>query len=227
MNCAYCNKELTSQQKKFCSSSCSAKFNNAGRVRTEASKLKTATSIEKFYVLHPERQAEKTDRLIKWSTSRVRQNEKPGICTVCGKSFTAKRISKGYFTRVCSDECFILRKRQNAKGIKRTVYCGITFDSKWEAQLAEWLDENSIKWEIPTDAILWNDSTGRVHRYYPDFYLPDYITYLDPKNPIVVSLQKEKLDIVTKQIPLIYGSLEYIKQEVVRLPRVERRLADS
>lgn len=45
MEC-YCGKLLVKDQKKFCSKSCSAKFNNSRRApRTDQSKLKTALSV--------------------------------------------------------------------------------------------------------------------------------------------------------------------------------------
>ena len=44
------------------------------------------------------------------------------------------------------------------------------------------------------------DRCGRkIHNYFPDFYLPDYNLYLDPKNPHAVTVQKKKLDLLLKQ----------------------------
>ena len=59
-------------------------------------------------------------------------------------------------------------------------YKGIWLDSKWELQVAESLDENQIRWVRPKVGFVWTDE-GR--KYYPDFFLPDFDLYLDPKHP--------------------------------------------
>lgn len=45
--CLLCGKELKKTQKKFCSSSCSAKFNNVGRKHSEETKRKISKSLVK------------------------------------------------------------------------------------------------------------------------------------------------------------------------------------
>lgn len=69
-------------------------------------------------------------------------------------------------------------------------YNGIWFDSTWEVRVAKSLDENNIKWERPKIGFQWTDE-GR--KYYPDFYLPDYNVYLDPKNPYLQQQDKQKI----------------------------------
>ena len=81
---------------------------------------------------------------------------------------------------------------------KREVYKGIKFESSWEVRLAKSLDKNSIKWNRP-ECLLWIDDNGQKHRYYPDFYLPDFSVYLDPKNPYVQKLDKRKFELVAEQ----------------------------
>ena len=86
--------------------------------------------------------------------------------------------------------------RRLRKGV--IEYKGILLDSSWELELAKRLDELKIKWTRP-DPIPWTDIDGLVHNYFPDFYLPDYDLYLDPKNPHAVNVQRKKLDILSKQ----------------------------
>lgn len=69
---------------------------------------------------------------------------------------------------------------------KTIEYNGIKLDSQYEFIVANELDINSIKWERPT-YFLWEDSNGLTHRYYPDFYLPEYNVYLDPKNDYLIN----------------------------------------
>ena len=75
-------------------------------------------------------------------------------------------------------------------------YNGIWFDSSWEVTVAKELDANNIKWNRPTVGFIWNDE-GR--KYYPDFYLPDYNVYLDPKNPYLQIQDKQKLEAAQKR----------------------------
>lgn len=69
---------------------------------------------------------------------------------------------------------------------KTIEYKGIKLDSQYEFEVAKELDENQVKWERPT-YFLWEDLNGLKHRYYPDFYLPEYDVYLDPKNDYLIN----------------------------------------
>ena len=73
------------------------------------------------------------------------------------------------------------------KGLR---YKGIWFDSKWEVQVAQSLDDNNIKWERPSKGFVWNEAGSK---YYPDFYLPDYDVYLDPKNDYLIKKDTVKI----------------------------------
>lgn len=77
-----------------------------------------------------------------------------------------------------------------------------TFDSTWEDALANRLDEISIKWDRP-EPIEYTSKDGKMKKYFPDFYLPDYDLYLDPKNSFCEKQQKEKLEIVKTKIKLV------------------------
>ena len=80
--------------------------------------------------------------------------------------------------------------------------------------MASLLDQNNIEWVIPDKAILWLDDNQKEHKYFPDFYLPNLDQYLDPKNPIVIIKQKEKLEKVSKIINLIYGKPSEIMERL-------------
>lgn len=89
---------------------------------------------------------------------------------------------------------------------KTIEYKETKLDSSYELEVAKTLDENQVKWERPT-YFLWEDSNGLKHRYYPDFYLPDYNVYLDPKNDYLINNKSkrfgitdvEKIKLVEKQ----------------------------
>lgn len=76
----------------------------------------------------------------------------------------------------------------------------IMLDSSWEEALAKRLDDLNIKWERPEVPVKWIDSAGKSHHYFPDFYLVEYDLFLDPKNPQARKVQKEKIDIILKQM---------------------------
>jgi len=86
--------------------------------------------------------------------------------------------------------------RRLRKGV--VEYKGVLLDSSWELALAIRLDEKEITWVRPKP-IPWTDSCGIVHNYFPDFYLPDYDLFLDPKNPQAIKVQKQKLDCILTQ----------------------------
>lgn len=76
----------------------------------------------------------------------------------------------------------------------------VKLDSSWEESLAKRLDQLNIEWIRPTNPIPWVDNKGKTHNYFPDFYLPKYDLFLDPKNSYARANQKEKLDILTTQM---------------------------
>lgn len=75
--CLVCGKVLEKSQKKFCSSSCAAKFNNTGRIHNEKTKKKISESLSKNNV----------------------SSEKMKICMNCGCSLEKQQ------TKYCSFEC--------------------------------------------------------------------------------------------------------------------------
>lgn len=81
---------------------------------------------------------------------------------------------------------------------KRIEYNGIVLESSWEYELAKNLDRNSIEWIRPKP-LLYIDDTGQTRRYYPDFYLPRFDIYLDPKNPYVQKLDSRKFELIQEQ----------------------------
>ena len=74
----------------------------------------------------------------------------------------------------------------------------IRLQSTYEVIVAKDLDKNNIEWTRPK-SIFWLDKENKKHRYYPDFYLPEYNVYLDPKNDWNIIKGKEKIERVIKQ----------------------------
>ena len=72
------------------------------------------------------------------------------------------------------------------------IYNDIKLDSSYEVALAQSLDKNNIKWERPS-RFKYYDLNNKLHYYTPDFYLPDYNIYLDPKNDFLINNINPKL----------------------------------
>lgn len=77
---------------------------------------------------------------------------------------------------------------------KKFEYNGIKLDSSYELEVAKELDKHNIKWERPS-YFIWEDDNHLEHRYYPDFYLPEFNVYLDPKNDYLIYYKSERFGI--------------------------------
>lgn len=94
--------------------------------------------------------------------------------------------------------------RRLKKGV--VEYRGIKFDSSWEVELAIRLDALGLAWTRP-DPIPWVDDDGISHHYFPDFFLPNFNVYLDPKNPQAFKAQEKKIACLIAQ----YSNLVFLK----------------
>lgn len=68
----------------------------------------------------------------------------------------------------------------------------IHMHSSFEIKVAESLDGNGVSWTRP-EALSWVDKERETHRYYPDFFLPQFDVYLDPKNDYLIATDIEKI----------------------------------
>lgn len=69
----------------------------------------------------------------------------------------------------------------------------IKLQSSYEVTVAEILDQNQIDWIRPKPLNYFSTSTGRSRKYFPDFYLPKYNIYLDPKNEYLIPKDCSKI----------------------------------
>jgi len=100
--CLFCGKELKRGQAKFCSCSCSAKYNNEGRKLDEETKEKISKTLKRVY-----------------EEKRGEREEEHRFCVICGKQLP--RGKKKY----CSKEC----RKTHEKPFKTLTceYCGKNF----------------------------------------------------------------------------------------------------
>jgi hypothetical protein len=194
---------------KFCSKSCSASFNNIKRgVKSESTKLKISNSM-------------KVQRLK--SKGNIIPNRYSKIflieCKICNKQRYVNH-AKQHQQTCGSADCKTVAsvgQRTYQNGSRKPVWFfnpyenkNVLLESSWEVEIANYLIQLGIEWNRPS-FIKWVDSNNVTRRYFPDFYLPFYNMYLDPKNPYCIVRDKEKLEKVSQIIPLIYGSIEKIK----------------
>lgn len=87
---------------------------------------------------------------------------------------------------------------------KQVIYKDVIMDSSWEVLLAKRLDFLHIAWIRP-EPIEWIDKNKITHNYFPDFYLPEYDLYIDPKNEFAYKSQIEKIECLKTQLTnLVY-----------------------
>lgn len=219
MICKKCS--IIFEAKKGLVNYCSLQCRNS-HVRTDESKKKIAKIMLELNL--PKRiVSEETKKKIFETKSKnnsllIRVTEKMKNCSYCKKEFISTRGRSSHFPTLCSDECYLSMKKYNAKGIKRQYYNGLIFDSGWEVEIAKFLDSNNFEWIQPKQAVCWIDKKGKQRRYYPDFYLPKFAVFLDPKNLYCIEQQKEKLLAVSSLINLIYGHPSVIKDFLYKLP---------
>lgn len=201
----------------YCSRSCA----NSRGPRTKEFKEKVSAKM-KGKNFHTE------DSIRKGILSKglIPNSDKPNtVCIVCNKDTGTKT------RKTCSDECYTkfnrLKSQQhpNCGGQKHTHRSKIVnnegdvfvAESSYEVKLSEVLNSLNIKWSRPS--FFWyTDKKGNKRRYYPDFYLPDYDVYLDPKNDYLIKSDIDKIIKTAKQndIQIVILGKEKINEAYIK-----------
>lgn len=186
----------------FCNSHCSGLFNNKKRIEngfimSDETKQKISISLKgKNY----------HNGISRPKKILLRKEVK---CVVCGTIMSLQPSNKKL---TCCYKCQMIRQsaimvekcktrvnRNHWKCVRydSKYYGNIHLDSTWESKLVADMEFNNIKWE-KSKYFKWIDETGKTRSYFPDFYLPDYNIYLDPKNPYLAKLDEFKINQVIK-----------------------------
>jgi len=206
-NCSECNKifetSKAKKSKKFCSKICA---NNYSRRFVDYSKVSKTLKNS-------------------WSSGKITKKKKNIIisnCQICNQTILTTR-------KTCSKECYLkLLSKQTRENVncggetnyKKYEYKNISMDSSWEVELAKFLDSKSIEWKRSKKMMFfWTDLKNEKRRYYPDFYLPQYDLYLDPKNKFLIPRDRYKINKVIEEnnIKIIWGLLEDILKELNKI----------
>ena len=202
-DCLNCKRDLEykDKHKKFCSSSCSASYNNSKRdFSNKPKRVFSKEAIENMT------RANKNRKTI-YEKCRVYFK----ICFNCKKNFSASTKER----KTCSEDCrvnFIMNTRVRNKYTKEE-YKGFNFDSSWELKIAKWFDENNIIWERG-HILKYLGNNSKEHKYFPDFYLPKYNLYVEPKNKMLIEKDKVKLEYFKNRINLLFGHVDFILNEL-------------
>lgn len=220
-NCCECN-NLIPLSKKFCNSSCSAKYNNSGRKLSDSTKNEISKTFKKKYkegYVNPNKDSAYEGRSIITSSNYDAVEKKYKYnCKYCGEEYRLN-IYPSKARKSCSRECrtkLIFKNRAYRNGSRKTIYYynkfideTIVLESSWELRVAKLLDLKDIHWIRP-NSLDWVDENNNVRQYYPDFYLKDYKLYLDPKNEYCMKLDKVKLSYIEKRYNIEYGDVNKI-----------------
>lgn len=227
-NCIVCQKQFETTNKpkasKTCSVACATKlgFSNLSQetkdIRSSKIKQNWVNGVYNKRIKHGVFSKDKSKYLQKVKST----------CHSCNLEFVSENRT-GKPNKTCSKEC---RAEINSKRAKANPNCGgstnykrfrykeILMDSSWEVDLAQWMDDNKIKWVRSRKICLfWRDEKGDLRRYYPDFYLPEQNVYLDPKNKFLQEKDKFKLEQVVKHqnVTIFSGYLDAIKSKIREL----------
>lgn len=176
-SCKQCHENIIGygkgKERMFCNSSCAATYNNNQRDYA-------------VFTPGPKSQAKKIK--IPKIKGRVPNPSytKISLCKNCNTWFTGWR-------KTCSDACLSKHLSKTAKtrtghsyNKSSIEYNGVKLGSGYELIVAQSLDDNNIQWIRP-GPFKYLDLTGNNHQYFPDFYLPEYDVYLDPKNDYLIN----------------------------------------
>lgn len=203
-----CNKEF--EPRKGLINYCSLECRNSRGPRTTEFKKIVSAKLKGRLVSEERRDKQRGSNNWNWKgeSKFIIKN-----CKICNEEFKTRSNSGGRKTcsRICSIKASTERKYRN--GSRKTIYYnGVILESSWELEIAKLLDSKSIKWIRPK-SVKWFDGT-KDRLYYPDFYLIDYDLYLDPKNPYCMELDFKKMNEVKKNINIVYGDLNLIKETI-------------
>ena len=145
-----------------------------------------------------------------------RAKSKERICNYCARIY---KQSASKNLKFCSKECYFASDqcggfRENSSRCKKSIHNGYKMHSGSELQFAKLLDEHNIDWvKNSTQYFEFADSVGKTRKYYPDFYLPKYNTWVEIKGRYYIRPDDDLRRAAVGNIQVIY-------HDEIRLPDV-------
>ena len=93
-------------------------------------------------------------------------------------------------------------------------YKNINFDSRWEVEFAKFLDKKDLKWIRNTTMYFEYIWKNKKHKYYPDFYLPDFDIFVEIKG-LPTERDYAKWDQCSSKLD-IYDGLDLYKLGIIK-----------
>ena len=164
-HCVRCQSIISFEKKinKFCNSSCSAVFNNTGKLQSNSTKSAISKGLINRFKLQPRT----TKSLISIRTIN---------CEVCSNPFTSKTPSK---RKTCSENC--MKELLRSKRIKFLKDNAGTFNwirknvmNYFEQAFCDWIESNGFVKDKDFKAISYIIDNEEVNTFYIlDFYFPN------------------------------------------------------
>jgi hypothetical protein len=200
--CLNCGSALKKHQFKYCSKSCSAIKNNSLRgPKSLSTRQKTSEKMQ-----GRKRSQSAIIKSILTKGQRILHLDPNRHCLVCNNDTGSRK------RKLCSSSCraqyasFKSRTNPRCGGQKHTHrsiienIVGEYFiaESSYEVKVAELLNELNVMWIRPK-FVWYVDHDNKKRRYYPDFFLPEYNLYLDPKNDYLIKTDIIKIKLASEQ----------------------------
>lgn len=152
--CKYCGKELNSNHKTFCNSSCSASYNNKLRKLSKETKEKIKRGVIKYYS-----SLEKKD---------IYKKE----CVICHRLFLPKINNNGRIStcKTCSKECSQKLRSQNGKLIIKKMMADGRYKS-WQTRNITSYPENFWINVLNNNNIKYIREDFQTKKYFLDFLI--------------------------------------------------------
>lgn len=178
LTCQYCNKTFVKRAHKNHESRCPK---NANRIYKNGMTGKSGD-------LYPRKNYKP------WNTGLSLKEIKKHYSIKSWNAFTFKNKTHTEETKNLLSIEACKRISKHSKYSKNVEYKpGIILESSFEVRTAEILDELKIKWDKVRQGYIWDDN-GQQRRYIPDFYLPEFDIFLDPKNDYLIKKDKIKIE---------------------------------
>ena len=210
LECEVLFKSLKSDNQKFCSQPCSASYNNKRRTISEKTKKKISEGVKSYI------NENGLYEILKNKNGWYKE------CPICLKRFYVTNSIKNKI--YCSRDCyhndveseFCDRSgggyRKNSTRKNRSKYKGYWMDSGSEREFAVLMEEHNIKWiKNSVKFFEYKDKNGKLRKYYPDFYFPEYDFWVEIKGRYYeTEFLKDKLRSV--------GNIELIYHDEIKIP---------
>lgn len=202
---------------KFCSKSCAARYNNKGRVRSYESKLKTSVSVKKVVEKHPD----KFTRGGYFPSHRLRHARmNKGITRVLNIYFKCVACDIPFANpstvQTCSKKCRYkligMKKSESLKKAENRTNLGRGKKSWLESSFEKWLENHKFK-----------DFHMEYKVYNPNLKKTYFVDFMFPTKNLVVELDGTQHRNTIEQDRVRDEFLTSLGYRVIRIPYSEYR----